>query len=668
MSVASVLTQTLTGSGNYCVIPYSSELFEKIAKNIIWSGSDKYGFLREVRFEDLIWKPIGEKIGTAFEEIPTQFEYELKILTLAIYTNGVGEGMPPLKWSTTVCGIRKLKYLATLFSSMGLKSFSDLATMNPLKLRNIFLKIVEISELKNKPSFTASMKTSIRWLWHYGFISIRETEIFDELTLTTINQYKKNGAIQHSIIPTRIMKALIFSVTSEIERIKPSINAWKRLQLAEIANINKGRYSLKSGRYLSASGGQLSGYGDLIKDVRLLPPLVSTLVLAFTGMRNGEAFSLKNDCLTIREQNGERMYFLTTELTKTTDGFQKLEWISSESTAVAIEILVEINSLVHRKAQAILGTLGSKISSEYRNELIQGIKENSLFSASFSLKNCRFFRRSKRPVSSAFNITDYFQITVGDLDIEQLDRLGCNYKSLSPNSKKRGIKYSAGDIFNFTPHQFRHTFAWFIIANRLGELDDIRYQYKHLWQSMTLIYSQRGFESIGELINIADDFAKELTQLTVKELVQYSEEGRVAGKGGEKFSRRIQEILGSQYTSSMQPHFKDMSQLIEFVAVNSNSLRGVSHGYCTKNLDCKIKNIADPSHCVYCDGYIATPKHLPHWKAIKESCTSKLSKLENAPTNMRVKLEAMKTILTTNIRAANVIIDQLENSRAKINE
>src|SRR5690606_25164564 len=121
---------------------------------------------------------------------------------------------------------------------------------------------------------------------------------------------------------------------------------------------------------------------------------------------------------------------------------------------------------------------------------------------------------------------------------------------------------------NFTPHQFRHTFAWFIIANRLGELDDIRYQFKHLWESMTLIYAKRGYESIGELLNLADQYSEEMTKLTVTELVQYSEERSIAGKGGNKFSQRIREMLGDQHTSGTQAHFKDASQLIEYVSKN----------------------------------------------------------------------------------------------------
>ncbi|MBF4296331.1 integrase, partial [Vibrio anguillarum] len=114
----------------------------------------------------------------------------------------------------------------------------------------------------------------------------------------------------------------------------------------------------------------------------------------------------------------------------------------------------------------------------------------------------------------------------------------------------------------------------FIIANRLGELDDIRYQYKHLWQNMTLVYAQRGFESIGELLNIADEFSEHITSLTVNEIVEASLDGNIAGHGGARFSSRIKEMLGNQVEENVQPHFKDINQLVEFISKSSNDLRG----------------------------------------------------------------------------------------------
>lgn len=669
MSISKTLSLTLHGSGKYEIRPFSQKLWDKIEGLVLWSGSDKFGFAREVRFGDPIWKPIGENEGVTFSELPTTFEYELKVLLLALYTNGIGEGMPPLKWTTSIGGIRCLRATALQLSTKKMASFSELRYLNQLKLKTLLVDLVTEMGLRKKPRASSYLKVSFQWVMHYGLFTNREVNLYVALTNDLIAPHKNYVAKRHSIIPTNIFKKLISSILMEIERIKPSIVVWKKLQRREIKRIESGLFMIINGRYKGTEDISFSdNYESISKDVSSLKGLTNTLVLAFTGMRDGEALALKNDCLTSRKTKGANNFFVTTALSKTTDGPQELEWICSETAASAIELLVDMNSLVIQKSKVILNIMGNKLTLEYKNELEQGVIENSMFSPNYYLCGCGFFRIAKRPNYSAFDITNYFRIPVDSHDIDQLERLGCNYQSVSPSSKNRGKPYFPGDIFNFTPHQFRHTFAWFIIANRLGELDDIRYQFKHLWESMTLIYGKRGYESIGELLNLADQYSEDMTKLTVTELVQYSEERSIAGKGGNKFSQRIREMLGDQHTSGTQAHFKDVSQLIEYVSKNSDNLRGVGHGYCTKNNDCKIKNVADPSHCVYCDGYISTPRHLPYWKAIKNSCEDKLEKIAGAPQSTRIKLQAFESALQNNLNAANSVIDQLECQRVKINE
>lgn len=669
MSISETLFLTLRGVGKYQIRPFSQKLWSQIKDLVLWSGSDKFGYAREVRFGDAIWKPIGEKEGATFTNLSISFEYELKILLLALYTNGVGEGMPPLKWGTLIGGMRILKAIALQFSNKRMVSFSDLPSFGSLKLKTLLIQLTTDLALNKKPRVLIVLHTSFQWLKHYGLLTDREVNSYIDLAKETIAQHKNSGNKRHSIIPTNILKKLISSILIEIDRIRPSVDTWKKFQRREIKRIESRMFLVNNGKYKSIGDKSLpKNYMTILKDVNALKGITNTLVLAFTGMRDSEALALKNDCLITRKIQGVKSFFVTTALSKTTDGQQELEWICSETAASAIELLAEVNSLAIQKAKVILDTIGDELSMEYKNELQQGVIENGMLSPIYNFGVCGFFRMSKRPNYSTFDITGYFQVSVDTNDIAQLERLGCNYQSVSPSSINRGKPYAPGDIFNFTPHQFRHTFAWFIIANRLGELDDIRYQFKHLWESMTLIYSKRGYESIGELLNLADQYSEDMTKLTVTELIKYSEEGSIAGKGGNKFHQNVRKMLGDQHTSGTQAHFKDVSQLVEYVSKNSDNLRGVGHGYCTKSNDCKIKNIADPSHCVYCDGYISTPRHLPYWQAIKNSCESKLDKIANAPQSSRTKLQAFESALQNNLNAANLVIYQLECQRVKINE
>ncbi|MVF12346.1 hypothetical protein FT643_09330 [Ketobacter sp. MCCC 1A13808] len=661
MSISFVLSECLSGTGEYNIKPYCEKRWLSLRDEIVWSGSDRIGYSREVRLSDSAWKPIGEKIGISFNELSVEFEYEFKILMLALYTSGIGEGMPPLKWSTITHGVRSLRSIAKFLFVKNIHSWMEFDGLKILARSYYCSEAINYIEATSKPRLCVSINTAIKWLNCYGLLGDKSFNLISNKIGPVVASYQKDIRKKHPVIPSKVLKQLISKVISELDIVEEHRNEWIRLQSEEICRIESGQFRIVNGRYRSLLR---SGASSVASKISRVKGLVNTLVLAFTGMRDGEVLSLANDCLTSRvSESGDVQYSLISELTKTTEGSQHVEWVCGEVVAKYLNLISSLNDVVYEKARVIIEHLSSEVSDDYLNELQQGLKHKYLFVANYSLASCGFYRMNKRPNSAAFNISDFFKIPVGPSDIEQLERLGCNYKSVAPNNSDRHQRYKPGDYFNFTPHQFRHTFAWFIIANRLGELDDIRYQYKHLWQNMTLVYAQRGYESIGELLNIADEFSDHITNLTVSEIVEASLDGSIAGHGGARFSARVKEMLGSQATDTVQPHFKDMNQLVDFISKNSSDLRGVGHGYCTKAKDCKVKNVADPSHCIYCDGYIATARHLTYWKTIEINCEDKIKKIESAPDGVRAKLDSFSTVLKSNLAAARVVIKQLEPSK-----
>lgn len=660
MNIATILNESLKGRGSFEIKPFSQDRWNIIADLIVWEGSDKYGFAREVRFSDLNWRPINESKSIESFNVGREYEYELKVLLLSLYTNGTGEGMRPLKWATLIPLIRGLCFLAKELSSNNILSYSEFHTIEGLRLRNILLSIFQKNDFYSKFGFCDKLNKSIYWLECYGLLKERDAELFRELLLPILTVYKSKVKRKHPLIPVDVLMKLIKSVHNEIEHLKPFIEKWKAFQELDIQRIQSGKFSIVNGAYRSLFHQSKSSKG-LMDKVSLIPGLVNVFVLAFTGMRDGEALSLKNNCLTIRKNEDGDLFLLTAELSKTTDGVQNLEWICGEQTANAVSLLASINKIVHKKANAILKYLGDSISDEYKNELKHGINENYLNAASYSTRSCYFYKVSKRPNSRAYNISEYFKIPVTKKDIQHLERYSCNYKSVARNSSIIHEPYLVGDYFNFTPHQFRHTFAWFLIANRLVDLDDVRYQYKHIYENMTLIYSKRGYESISELINISEGLAVELSKLIGEEIFESSVAETIGGKGGKEFGGRIREWLGSHYKGDIQPHFKDMKQLVEYMSVITNDIRELPHGYCTQNLAaCNGKGIVNPTACVYCKGYIATPKSLKYWKTIKASCEKKIINIEALDTKSQLQLETIKMVSKNSLDAANNVIDSLE--------
>lgn len=165
---------------------------------------------------------------------------------------------------------------------------------------------------------------------------------------------------------------------------------------------------------------------------------------------------------------------------------------------------------------------------------------------------------------------------------------------------------------------------------------------------------------MAELVRLTESFEAYLTEQAMTDMVSAAEEGHLAGRGGQKFIERLRLVLGDDFESGSSPHFTNMQELLTYTAKHSSNFRGLSHGYCTKGTSCKVRNAADPSHCINCDSYIATPKHLPHWLVIKQRCEQQLAAFERFPEDMQPRFASFKGALTDNLHAANQIIAQLQ--------
>ena len=608
-------------------------------------------------FGDDSWHSQGNNLSVTFYGVGPKYKYQLKALTLGMYTQGSGQGMEPLAWSTIRRNIANLKRLAKWLERYGIESFDSLDQLPKLRLRNIILDLVQASGVKKHPSYAESLRAAIYWLKLY---SVVKSEPFFDL----MNKYflpftllKKERRNKHSVIPVQIMKQVLKASEEHVNAVEKIIDNWHSLQI----KLNDGveyapKKYLKNSTYVDglneSESAELDEYYELIKNLRRY---AFVLVVSYTGMRYGEAMALTDDSAI--ERNGK--YFIKTLLSKTTDETQSLEWVTNEVTYRAVKLLTRVCSVYRERAALLLKYHSDLLPRKRKLNLEFGLSNRTLFGVSPHKKSCEFSLNTKSTKNGFNNINKMFAIRVTEHDIAELERMGCNYQSVSSNHKKFKKSYKEGDLFNFTAHQFRHTFAWFIVANRLGDLDDIKYQYKHLENMMSLVYSQRGYESMEELIGLTESFSEYMISQAMEDMVSAAQDGKLAGKGGQNFIVKLTEILAEDLTTGSTPHFKNMEELITFAAKHTNNFRGVSHGYCTKGSECKVRNAADPSHCVWCDSYIATPRHLPHWLVVKKRCESQLAAFEKFPSEIKQRLKAFSTALNDNLEAANIIIDQL---------
>ena len=654
--ISTAVDVCLKVDGLISIKPYHSMIDAELTPLVLWRyirSSKKQITL----FGDDSWYSRGNTLSVTFNDVGLEYQYQLKALTLGMYTQGSGQGMDPLAWSTIRGNIANLKRFAKWLEQYGIESFSDLDKHPELRLRNIILDLVQASDLQKHPSFAQSLLTAIHWLKLYSVVK-------NEQFYALMNEYflpytllKKERRNKHSVIPIQIMKQVLKASEKHVNDVENIINNWYGLQ----TKLNYGveyapKKYLKNSTYVDglnhSESAELDEYHELIKNLR---KYTFVLVISYTGMRYSEAMALSDDSAV--EQNGK--YFIRTLLSKTTDVSQSLEWLTNEVTYRAVVLLTRVCSVYRERATLLLKHHSDVLPLKRKWNLEFGLSNRTLFGVLPHKKSCEFSSNTKSTKHGFNNINNMFSIRVSEHDIAELERMECNYQSVSSNHKNFKKPYKVGDLFNFTAHQFRHTFAWFIVANRLGDLDDIKYQYKHLENMMSLVYSQRGYESMGEIIGLTESFSEFMVSQAMEDMVSAAKDGTLAGKGGQNFIAKLTEILADDLTTGSTPHFKNIKELVSFAAMHTNNFRGVSHGYCTKGAQCKVRNAADPSHCVWCDSYIATPRHLPHWLVVKKRCESQLGAFEKFPSEIKQRFKAFSTALNDNLEAANIIIDQL---------
>ena len=654
--ISTAVEACLKIDGFISINPYCSPSDAELTPLVLWQ------YIRSNKkqitlFGDDSWYSQGNNLSVTFNGVRSKYKYQLKALTLGMYTQGSGQGMEPLAWSTIRRNIANLKRFAKWLERYEIESFDYLDQLPELRLRNIILDLVQASDLHKHSSFAQSLLTAIYWLKLYSVVKNEQfyhlmNEYFLPFTLL-----KKERRNKHSVIPIQIMKQVLKTSEEHVNAVEKIIHNWHRLQKKLNGGVEYApKKHLKKSTYIDGlnelESAELDEYCELIKNLRRH---TFVLVISYTGMRHSEAMALSDDSAI--ERNGK--FYIKTLLSKTTDDTQSLEWITNEVTYRAVKLLTRVCSIYRERAALLLKHHSDLLPLKRKLNLEFGLSHRTLFGVALHKKSCEFSLNTKSTKNGFNNINKIFLIRVTENDIAELERMGCNYQSVSSNHTKFKEPYKVGDFFNFTSHQFRHTFAWFIVANRLGDLDDIKYQYKHLENMMSLVYSHRGYESMEELIGLTNSFSEFMISQAMEEMVSAAKVGTLAGKGGQNFITKLGEILADDLTTGSLPHFKNMEELITYTAKYTKNFRGVSHGYCTKGAECKVRNAADPSHCVSCDGYIATPRHLPHWLVVKKRCESQLAAFEKFPSETKQRLKAFSTALNDNLEAAKIITDQL---------
>ncbi|MBO1256648.1 tyrosine-type recombinase/integrase [Alteromonas sp. 5E99-2] len=633
--------------------------------NTVESANEKYN--GPIHFGDDTWRESSSE-SISFKGLKPNFMYEVKSAALLATHSGLFEGGDGQKFGTTVRQIRPLIKFAKQLQSLNVDSFASFNLLPPLIRRNHFVDFIT-KELDLESGETLASPRFFGIHTNYGLFSEDSLDIFwEEIDKLGITIERSHPAKSYPIIPSGILKEIIKDCERRLKEAKEQISNWEAVNNefidaignSFIVNVENNTSSIVRQAVGESFNDRLRAGFSAFNNLKLN---VLTYILTYTGMRREEALSCTLGCATKKDGR----YYVEAVLTKTDEGEIKLKWVANKDTYDAIKLLERYIKGMHKRAKVILENHSDILTSGLKHRLQHGLDKKLIFGVADYLTSINFTesklgQTSSNPEKDPKFSLHKFEYRLSAEDIDQLEALDCNYKPV--RGKYKGVKYIEGEVYHISPHMFRHNFAWFIIANRLGELDDIKHQFKHLASSMTMVYATRGYQSMDEMINMFEDFEELLVETIASELAEEAEEGNLSGAGGERLNKGAKSLVfdvdasGESNTGRTikQIHFKDLNSYKEFLVQNLKNIRGLPHGYCTGGAECKLKNVGLPSGCVYCPSYTVTEKQKVHWRAMKNQANSMLTRFTSLSPSEQEEHSLMAESWRNTVNAAKVIL------------
>lgn len=175
------------------------------------------------------------------------------------------------------------------------------------------------------------------------------------------------------------------------------------------------------------------------------------IILITTGIRIHELCNLKSNNWFSEVRDGERYYFLGSRSDKTGEG--STHWLCPKIAIDALNVLSELMIPVEKKLQ---------------QEIVEAIAVNDL-----------------PRVINLRKISNSLVITSVNKKSGQIGVLSAS----AVNRRINKMAEHASINWHFTSHQFRRTFANYVVHNKLGDLRYLREHFKHWSLDMTLLYA-----------------------------------------------------------------------------------------------------------------------------------------------------------------------------------
>ncbi|BCN24786.1 MULTISPECIES: tyrosine-type recombinase/integrase [Vibrio] len=299
-------------------------------------------------------------------------------------------------------------------------------------------------------------------------------------------------------------------------------------------------------------------------------------LMARTGMRGDEMYSLNTvqGCTKdiIDRQN---IYVIHANLSKTVKGSQSIqdEFVTTEIGMKAYEVLQALHTPL-RKRDSSSQSFFHKTTEDF----------SKVGKASIGKYSMAWFKNALREELALTN-EDLTDLKVSD-----------------PN-----LSFELGSNYEFTPHQLRRSFAYYLIGYELCNFPQLKQQFSHVSMAMTRHYAKNAskFQKIRQkkktLANEIDEERidqKARVYLSIYEKLANKE--KIAGGKGKEFAKSITKTNRNLFTDKVDNDMLTLNFWKKQIRNKKRHLHAVAPGiYCTSTT-CGLRTLINLIECVDC--------------------------------------------------------------------
>lgn len=415
------------------------------------------------RYEDITWvfNPKDLPNGTSaanrrvdFGNLPSQFVEAAKLCVAMRIAKGKASG-------TAISTFKDLQYFLLYLDDFGIKSTTKITPLVAIqyvehcksigcaKYRKKQVKPLSKGTLRNRFTavellYNALQGTSLQFNHPWpessaGYLAgikqsyntkTPKTEVIPDDVLTKVFQYAY-----------RYLKR-----SDELLRVQAEVDQ----SMANSAHLTRHGRTIESNKALKESG--YSGtLRSLRRDFSLLRTSCWLIILTTTGIRMSELGGLRANSYHTKVEEGETYYFIESKSIKTGEG--ETSWLCPKIAIDALKVI-------------------SQITQPLRDALEAKVQEAELTG---DLKTAQDLARIRQ--SSMLTDTHQGDNTIGIISDSRI------------NKRLREFATAANVDWHFSSHQFRRTFAHYVVHNQLGDLRYLRDHFKHWSLDMTALYA-----------------------------------------------------------------------------------------------------------------------------------------------------------------------------------